>query len=180
METEKLDMKARILGKIKAGEISMRTPAYFALRVAALALVALFALAVSILICTFILFTIRMNAHDALEHAGISGWWFFARFFPWHLLALDIVLIAAAEWLLRGFKFAYRSPALYVLFALLALALALGLFIDRTTGFNDDMQRRARLNGLPPPLNALYLHVHRDDLFPPHATHILFLQDSDD
>lgn len=167
------DLKDRVLGKIRRGEVSMHSQLYFALRIAALLLVVFSALAVSIFLCTFIIFTVRVNLQDALTHTGPSGWWFFARFFPWHLLILDIALLALTEWLLRGFRFGYRSPTLYLLFALVAFAIATALFLDRDAGFNDRMLTRAHMNGLPPPLNDMYIHAHRDDLFPPPPPVIL-------
>ncbi len=160
-------MKDRVLGKIRTGEVTMHSSVYFALRFVILIAIAFFALGVSVLICSFIFFTVRVNIHDAFLHSGPSRWWLFVRFFPWHLVVLDIILIGLAEWLMRSFRFVYRSPILYLLFILVACAIALGLFIDRGTGFNDEMLRRARMQHLPPPLNTIYAHVHRDDLFPP-------------
>jgi hypothetical protein len=173
---EPTDIKDRVLGKIRRGEVAMHSSSYFLLKLVALVAVVLLALGVSILICTFILFTVRINIHDAFTHTGPSGWWFFARFFPWHLLVLDVILIALAEWLMRSFRFAYRSPTLYLLFALVALALALGLFIDRDTSFNNEMLNRARLHHLPPPLDDMYVHAHRDDLFPPQPASIILIR----
>ena len=167
MEHEHRDIKARVLSRIKNGEVAMHTRAYLALKLAALGLLCFLALAVSVLIFTFILFTVRLNIQDALAHTGPYGWLFFIRFFPWHLLALDVVLIFLCETLLRSFKLGWRSPVLYLAFMLLALALALGLFLDRGVGFNDSMVERAHHHGLPPPFNEMYEHAHRDDLFPP-------------
>ncbi|HWP61622.1 MAG TPA: hypothetical protein VN495_03395 [Candidatus Paceibacterota bacterium] len=164
------DLKDRVLGKIRSGEVMMHSRTYFALKIVALVIVLFLALVVSVLLFSFIFFTVRLNILDAMTHRGPNGFMLFVRLFPWHLLLLDIILIALAEILMRTFRFAYGSPTLYLLVGLIACVLALGLFIDRATSFNDDMRMRAHSNGLPEPLNDMYEHIHRDDLFPPGST----------
>ena len=156
-------MKDRVLGRIKSGQVAMHSQFYFAMRIAALVVVLLLALVVSILLFTFLFFTIRINIHDAMSPLGADWWLMFARFFPWHLLILDILLVAAAEWLMRSFLFAYRSPAVYLLFVLLAFVLALAAFIDHA-GFNDQMLQRARAHRLPEPFSDMYDRAPRPEL----------------
>ena len=177
MENNHHDMKDRVLERIKSGDVSMHSRAYFAFKFGLLIIIALLALFVSVIIFTFIIFTIRINLDDVMRHSGPEGFYLFFRLFPWHLLLLDVILIALAEGLLRTFRFCYSSPKIYIAFVLLAFVLALGLFIDRATTFNDDMRVRARGHRLPPPFNTMYEHVHRDDLFPsPASTSVIMFR----
>lgn len=162
------DIKDRILRSIRKGEVSMHARPYFALKLAALVVVLALALIVSILMFSFIFFIVRVNIGDAFSQG--NGLLMFVRFFPWHLLILEVMLLVIAEAMIRSFKFGYRSPMLYLALGLLAAVIALGLFIDRDTHFNDDMFDRAHHHRLPPPFNDLYEHAHRDDLFPPAPT----------
>lgn len=157
------DIKSRILSRIKSGDVEMHSHSYFTLKLAALTVVSLLALVVSVLLLTFILFTIRINIFHPHGPFAPGALFFFTHFFPWHLLLLDVLLVASAEWLLRSFRFAYQRPVLFVLFMLLALALASAMFIDRQ-GFNDVMLDRSHHQSLPPPFNDMYQHAHHTEM----------------
>lgn len=149
------DLKQKILTKIREGEVVMRPRFYFTLKAAALALVALAVLALSVFICNFIFFMIRLNGHESLlAHPG--GFFLFLRFFPWELLALDVALVLFLEWMLKRFKFAYQKPTLYLALALVVVVLSAGFAIDRGTRFNDRVLMRADRGGLPPPFVQIY------------------------
>lgn len=155
--TDKLDnLKEDILRKIRGKEVSMRPHFYFTLQVAGVALLALAALALSVFICNFILFGIRINSDDSLLHFGPRGLGAFLQFFPWWFLALDLLCIAGLQSLLRQFKFGYRSPILFMLLWLLAFTLAVGFVLDRGTGLNDELLRRADEHQLLPPFDNVY------------------------
>ena len=158
-----MDMKDRILGRIRRGEVAMHSQSFFTLKLVALLLASFLALVVSVLLFTFIFFTVRVNIHSSFAVLGPRTLFFLFHFFPWHLVMLDVALIALTEWLLRDFKFAYRSPFLYLLFAVFAFVLALGLFIDRVTPFSDRMLEHAHAHHLPPPINDMYEYAeHRE------------------
>lgn len=153
------NMKDAILGAIKTKRLSMRSKYYFWLRIAALLLVSAAAFFVSTFIFNFILFSIRINSQDTFLSFGPRGWGAFFYFFPWHLFALDVVLVGALLWLLRQFKFGYKSPMLYVLLFLVATTVTLGTLIDRGTGLNDKFLRDADERRLPRPINDVYGRV---------------------
>lgn len=113
-------------------------------------------LVITVLICNFISFSVRINGHDSLLSFGPRGFWEFLILFPWLLLILDGVLIFTLEWLLRKFQFGYRSPGLYLLLGLLTLSVSLGLVLDRGTPVNDHFLNRAQHHGLPPPFQDFY------------------------
>ncbi len=150
-------MKERLLHKIDAQELNMRPKVYFTLHVAALVLVAIAVLLVSIFIFNFILFSIRINSHDSLLMFGPRGIWAFILFFPWTFLIIDILLIALLEWLLRKFRLGNKIPVLYLLLGLVGLTAVTGLFLDRATTFNDRLLIRADQHHLLPPLNTFYV-----------------------
>lgn len=164
-EKPNIPLRDRIMSQIKSEHISMRPRVYFTLQIAAIALVAFLVLLLSVFIFNFILFSIRINSHDAFLGFGPRGIVAFLMFFPWPLLVLDAALIFVLEWLLRTFKFGYRLPIVYVLGAILAITFVTGFALDRGTFLNDHLMERAEgEHHLPPPFNALYGGARR----PPH------------
>lgn len=149
-------MKDAIVRKITARELHMHSKYYFIARVVALIAVSAAIFFISIFICNFILFSIRINSADAFLSFGPRGWQAFFAFFPWDFLALDAALIVLLLWLMRQFKFGYRSPAMYTLLSLCAVTLVAGFVIDRTTGLNEHFEREAGEHHLPEPFRMLY------------------------
>ncbi|HEV7449094.1 MAG TPA: hypothetical protein VGP13_00955 [Candidatus Paceibacterota bacterium] len=154
------NLQDTILQKIRDGKLTMRPRFYFTLKAAALVLVALGVLVVSIFLCNFIFFIIRINGHESLL-ARPGGIFLFLRFFPWGLLVIDAALIVLLEVLLKSFRFGYKSPIVYTTIAVLAVVIPLGFAIDRATDINDRVLERADHHGLPPPFGELYEHAHR-------------------
>ncbi len=133
----------------------MRPRLYFTLRAVALVFVALAVLVLSIFICNFIFFTIRLNGHESLL-ARPGGLLLFLRFFPWELVVVDAALIFLLERMLKSFRFAYQKPTLYLALALVTAVLSAGFVLDRGTPFNDRILMRADRGGLPPPFTQIY------------------------
>lgn len=152
-------IKEHILEKISANELTMRSKTYFILKVGVLIAVALCILTISVLIWNFILFSIRINGHDALLYFGSRGFLVFLTFFPWALLMLDVALIMLLEWLARQFRFGYLSPALYLFLGFFTVVISSGIFIDRVTNFNDELLSRAREHHLQQPFGDIYEHA---------------------
>lgn len=158
-------LRDKIMGQIKTEHISMRPRLYFTLQLAAIAAVSVLVLLLSVFIFNFLLFSIRINSHEAFLSFGPRGIVAFLMFFPWGLLIFDAALIFLLEWLLRTFKFGYRFPLLYVLATLLAITVVTGFALDRGTGFNDRLiDREEGGRHLLPPFNMLYGQARR----PPH------------
>lgn len=150
------EMKEIILKRIGSEHVAMRSRFYFGLRLAAVIGVAALVLLVSVAISTFILFSVRVSGHNTLLHFGSRGIITFIHVFPWFLVVVDGLLVLLLESLLRRFRFGYRSPILYLLLGLVALSVALGLFLDRGTPLNDALFDRAHHHGLPAPLEGFY------------------------
>lgn len=150
MEKEKTpsSISERVLDKIRANEISMRPRAYFALQTIALGFVALVALLASVSIGTFILFSIRASNTGPLLGFGPPGYVIFLQLFPWPLLLLDIACIGALEWMLRKFRFGYKSPFLYLLGGIIVVSLAVALTLDQSRA-SDQFLRGAHDHDIP-------------------------------
>jgi hypothetical protein len=144
-------LKESVLEKIKANAAPMRSGSYFAGQIFILGIVAVFVLVFSVAICNFILFNLGLNGPGSFFALGIHGFFEFLEVFPWGLLILDVLCIALLEWLLRKFRFGYKSPMLYLLFGILVIVIALSLLIDCATPFNDDLLHSADQHQLPPP-----------------------------
>ncbi|MDB5194683.1 MAG: hypothetical protein JWN50_697 [Parcubacteria group bacterium] len=161
MEHTKDTIKENILHKIKENKLSMRPRAYFLLRMVLVALLGLVILLVSVFLFNLIFFSMRVSGHAHLMSYGPSGIAIFLRLFPWPLLIVDVLLLMLLEHLLRRFRFAYKQPILYFFFAILALAISVGLLIDRSSDVNDRMLRHADVNDLPGPFNNFYEGARR-------------------
>lgn len=157
----KPNIKDAVLGKIHSGSLKMHPKYYFALRVAALAAVSLATLLITVFICNFLLFSIRINSSDSYLFFGPRGWGAFLALFPWDLFAIDVVLVGALLWLMRQFKFGYKSPILYIVLLLIAVTVAAGAFIDRATDLNDRALSAADAHRLPGPVSVFYGSAHR-------------------
>ncbi|HVU80128.1 MAG TPA: hypothetical protein VHD37_02065 [Candidatus Paceibacterota bacterium] len=148
MEHNHSSIKDRILGKINAGEVSMRPKFHFTLKLLALVLLMAGILFFSVFLFNFILFSIRINSHDALLGFGPRGFEAFLFFFPWPIFLADVLLIALLERLLRQFRFGYKVPVLYLLLGLFALTIASAFAFDRGTSVNDRLLHHADRNEL--------------------------------
>ena len=138
----------KVLDKIRAHQVTMRPRLYFTLKSIALAVVAILTLLLTVSIGSFILFTIRTSYETSLLGFGPSGLLLFLELFPWSLLVLDIASIVLLEWMLRKFRFGYRSPLLYLLFVILVIILSASSVID-TDRVSDTVLRGAHDIGLP-------------------------------
>ncbi|OHA17884.1 MAG: hypothetical protein A3H57_04430 [Candidatus Taylorbacteria bacterium RIFCSPLOWO2_02_FULL_43_11] len=139
-------LKEKILGKILSGNVSMKPKMVFSLRLAALIIVALLVTIVSIFLFNFILFSIRINSQDILLGFGQRGFVAFLAFFPWHLLFIDLMLVAVLELLLRQFRLGYKTPVVYLMLGLIVVSFSIGAYVDRVGGVNERFFMR---NGQP-------------------------------
>ncbi len=160
MEHNPKNIKDTILGKIRSEQILMRPRLYFTLQVVGSIILALCVFFISIFIVNFILFSLRINGHDAYLGFGPRGVEAFLRFFPWELLVLDAALVVALQWMLRQFRVAYQMPVLYLIGGLIAFSVIAGVGLDRGTQFNDEMLNQADQHQLGP-FDEIYIHARR-------------------
>lgn len=120
-------IKATILEKIENGEIAMKSKARFVFKIVVLTMIILATFIISILLTSYIFFSLRISNHEALLGFGTRGIKTFFDVFPWHLLTLEIILITILTLILKHFRFAYQRPILYLS--------ALGLILSIIIGF---------------------------------------------
>lgn len=161
MEHNPNNLKEELLRKIRAQEVSMRPHLYFTFQVAVTIFVALCTLVLTVFIFNFLLFTLRINGHEALLQFGPRGFAAFVRFFPWEILVIDALLIFVLQRLLRQFRFGYQLPVLYLVCGIVGASAVLGFALDRGTPLNDRLLRGADEQRLPGPIGDFYGKARR-------------------
>lgn len=154
------DLKTRVLEKIETDHVRMHSGKYFILKAIALGLIALAVLLLTIFICNFMLFSIRIGEQGSLLSFGPHGIWVFIKLFPWPLLLFDVGLMCIFVGLFKKFSFAYRIPLFYLLMAVLVLALGISVLLDRGIQVNETLLEHAHRRRLPPGVNGFYEHAH--------------------
>lgn len=152
---QKTNIKEQILKDIREKNIKMRPKLYYTIKVILLISTLTAIIFSTIFLFNFILFSMRINCHDALLGFGPKGWKMFIMNFPWYLLAIDLILILILEWLLRQFRFGYKSPMLYLLGGILVITITSGFILDKGTELNDRFYEN-KGQGLPIFINSIY------------------------
>lgn len=145
---ENKNIKNEVLDKIKAGEINMRPKFYFLLNVIALIVIAVLALVTSSMLVSFIVFSLMASGKMFLLGFGLRGFMMFFVLFPWPLLIIEVAFIVLLEWLLKKFKFGYRTSFSRLIIAILAISLVVSAIITLTP-IHNNMLRRAEKKDLP-------------------------------
>lgn len=153
------NFKERVFASIAERDIKVRSRIYFAARIVILAAVAFLTLLVSVFIVNYVFFSMRISGQNMLLGFGSRGWMWFLAYFPWALLIVDVILVGILEWLLKKFRFGYRSPTLYLLIVLFAVTISAGYFINRVSGLDDALLRQADLHSLGGPLGQAYENI---------------------
>lgn len=164
------DTTDKVLEKIEKGQISPHSKSYFRMRVILSVLLILAIAAVSVVLFSFIAFSIRVSDQATLLGFGLSGVILFLMIFPWKLLILDLVLVALLGYNLRAFKFGYSHPLIYIILILLVTIFVCGYIIDRETDIHRNLLKQADTNNLPF-FNEEYRNIRR----PPPGGHGFFL-----
>ncbi|MDR3571671.1 MAG: hypothetical protein P4L81_05780 [Candidatus Pacebacteria bacterium] len=139
-------IRENVLERVK--RVPIRSRAYFIARIALSAIVSLFVLALSAYVLSFIAFSLHESGEQFLLGFGIRGIQTLFVLFPWVPTIADILLVIFLEWLLQGFKFAYRIP-LITLFAVvftMSGVLAAGIY---STPLNGQLLGLADRGNLP-------------------------------
>lgn len=144
------DIKNQVLEKIQTGKINMRPRFYFILGVVSLVVVSIVTLLISSLLVSFMIFSLVASGRLFLFGFGLHGFLMFFILFPWPLLIIEIAFIVLLEWLIKKFKFGYRSSlsrlVLVILLASIAISVVIGI-----TPLHSNLQRRAERRNLPLP-----------------------------
>ena len=147
-ENENKKLKDSVLEKIETGKINMKPRFYFVAEVTALIVVAILTLLTSSLLVSFIIFSLIASGKLFLLGFGVRGLLTFFVLFPWSLLIVEIIFIILLEWLIKKFKFGYRSSLTRLVFVILLISIALSVVII-ITPFHNILQNRAEQRNLP-------------------------------
>lgn len=138
-----------ILEKIESNELECHSKTYFRIKSILLVALVVAVFALSILLLSFIFFSIRLSGQHMSFGFGRQNLAFLLLIFSWKLFTIDLVLIVFLSWLLRIFRFGYKIPVLYLLLSLLGILVFVGFVFDRKTSFHDRMLDRADRDELP-------------------------------
>lgn len=158
------NLKERVLSDIASRDIRVYPRIYFILRIVLIAAIALLVLIISIFIFNYVFFSLRVSGRGMLLDFGPRGFSSFLEYFPWLLLVVDLALIVILEWLLRQFRFGYRSPVLYLLLGIFAITLSAGYLMNRATNIDDVLLHQADRRLLFGPLGEVYESVRGSHL----------------
>jgi hypothetical protein len=151
-------IRTTVLERIKSGRARMHSRAYFVVRAIVSLFVAFLALVVSSAVLSFIIFGIHESGELFLLGFGFSGVVTFFALFPWFLFGFDLFLIFMLEWLLQGFRFAYRFSLASVFAGVFGVSALLALALYATP-LHSALQDQADQHQLPPPLGDAYENV---------------------
>jgi hypothetical protein len=141
-------IQEEVLEKIRAGNVRRRPRAYFVVRVIATILVGALVLIASAFLISFILFSLHESGEQFLLGFGLRGIQTFLLLFPWALFFISVALIFLLQWLLQGFKFAYRVPLLNIFLIICGITVVLGIGIAQTP-IHSSLQGAADRDQLP-------------------------------
>ena len=153
------DMKSRVLAEIKTGKINMRPRFYFVIQVVALIVVAFITLLISSFLVSFIIFSIVESGRMFAFGFGLRGFFIFFALFPWVLFLIEIGLIVLLQWLIKQFKFGYRTSFAVLLLVILCVSVGISIIIE-STPIHPALLRRAEQKSLPI-FGVLYRGIHR-------------------
>jgi uncharacterized membrane protein len=138
-----------VLQKIQSKEISTHSKLFFRLRWLAFMILVLAICIVSIMLCSFILFTIRMTGQPYLFGFGSQGITLAFIIFPWILFLIDGLLIILLGTLTRHTSFGYKIPGVYILIVSIVIIGLSGYIVESKTAFHIRMLQRADAQRLP-------------------------------
>lgn len=145
---ENKDIKSLVLEKIQTGKVNMRPHYLFMLQVISLFVVSMLTLLISALLVSFIIFSLIGSGKLFLLGFGWRGFWMFFTLFPWPLLVIEIAFIILLEWLIKKFKFGYRTSLSRLVFVILMASIVISIIIG-STPLHGTLLRRAERRNLP-------------------------------
>jgi hypothetical protein len=138
-----------VLNRIKHHEITAHSKLFFRLRMVAFIVLLVAICLTSILLCSFILFNVKMSGQPRLLEFGPQGIRLLFTVFPWVLFLVDIILIALASVLMRHLKFGYKVPGVYILIGALGIIAISGYLVESHTPLHRRLLLKADRRELP-------------------------------
>jgi len=153
------DLKENILSKIDSGDIRMKPKIYFTVKTILVLLAITITVSVLYFLVSFMVFSIRASGKLLLLGFGNAGIWTFFITFPWILLIIEIVLLIGVDILLKYFKFAYKTPFIYLILGTTALVVSISFLIPAIPVHETIYQEVTEQN--IPFLNIIYENAKR-------------------
>lgn len=138
-----------VLNKIKNKEISVHSKTFFRLQWLAFGMLVVSICLVSVLLCSFILFTIDITGQPYLIDFGTQGLKLVFFIFPWMLFMIDVVLIFLLVSLTRHTSFGYKIPGIYILLGTFCIIGISGYVVETKTAFHRNMFIQAHKSHVP-------------------------------
>lgn len=160
MEKTQYNTIAEVLARIQTQKISIHSKTFFRLKFAAFIILLSAICFISIVLCSFILFVIRMTGQSDFIGFGSQGVLLFFTLFPWILFLVDIILVAALGNMMRQTSFGYKIPGVYVVGLILSIIVISGYIVDAKTSLHNNMLFRADKKQLPF-FHGAYMQVRR-------------------
>ena len=131
MNTQK-NLRKNILNKINKGDLKMKPKIYFTARTLIIWTIISVTVVTMAFFVSFSIFSIRESSRLFLLGFGSMGVWTFFVTFPWFLLVLEIILLIVVDILLKHFKFAYKTPFIYLILSTAIFVMFISIFISST------------------------------------------------
>lgn len=146
---KQINIKDEVLKKIQTGQISMRSKAYFLIKLGFLSILTVLITVVSIFLLSFVLFSSSLDGSLFLVRFGGSGLYNFVLTLPWYLLLVLIFLLILLDLLLKSFSFGYKSPAVFLLGGTFLVITGLSTLVNFTPFHQSIMDRVEKDKTLP-------------------------------
>lgn len=129
---QKVDLKEKVLDRIKSGNVHMKSKAHFVLKIFLIVFVVILILVVSAFIISYVIFSLKTSGQFSLLGFGTRGVMNFIIGFPWLIFLADCLLLVVLDYLLKNFRFGYHSPKVYLFLGTFAFIMGIGLIIELT------------------------------------------------
>jgi hypothetical protein len=153
----KPSLEKDVMAAIRSGRVQMRPRWKFILSGALAALGSIILLFTLLFIASFAIFTLRQTGVLFAPEFGMRGLFEFFAALPIILIVLLVLFLVVLEILVRRYRVGYRTPLLVSVFAILAIVVIGGFFIERTR-VHQMILRDARAPGgvIPSPIANMY------------------------
>lgn len=142
------NIKDEVLKKIESGQVGMRSKTYFLLKLVLLSVVVVLVTLISVFLLSFIIFGMSLDGSLFLVRFGGTGWYHFIFALPWYLLAIDVLLLILLDWILKSFRFGYKSPVV-LLFIGTFLTITIASTLINLTPFHQNIMRKINEKKIP-------------------------------
>ncbi|MBU6214533.1 hypothetical protein KGM48_01690 [Patescibacteria group bacterium] len=157
--SEEHNIQKKVLDKIRAGSVGMRSHAYFVARASLIGITAGLVLIFSLFVLSYVFFSIRESGTHLLLTFGAHGVATFAALFPWAFFILCLLLLFFLGEMIRRHTSAYRLSLIRLFGGILSGSIALSALI-MLTPLHSSFLSAADHDRLPF-LKSWYDQIHR-------------------